>query len=264
MKSQTPMLMLALAIIVIVAVALTVALICMNRTEGPLPNGETTVAPSDATLPIEEPTQDRTELTTQERTEATLATERPSTEATTAAPQPILPDVSNGLSFVSYGDGTCKVGGIGTCVDACVVIPEYSPMGDRVIEIGLGAFFECSTVTAIQIPSTVQRIGELAFGACRNLVYISVSEENAFYCDVDGVLYSEDMSTLLAYPPMRAGDSMTIHATTTVIKEMAFRDCVYLKTVHYTGTAEQWDSILIGARNYSLTAASMTFANAGK
>jgi hypothetical protein len=63
---------------------------------------------------------------------------------------------------------------------------------------------------------------------------------------------------------MRAGNTATISVSTTEILEMAFYNCAYLTHVHYTGTAEQWEHISIGSKNYSLTAAAKTFGNGGK
>ena len=43
---------------------------------------------------------------------------------------------SQGLAYISNGDGTCFVSGIGTCTDTDVVIPAVSPAGDTVTGIG--------------------------------------------------------------------------------------------------------------------------------
>ncbi len=257
MKVQTQILLIALAVAFTVALALTVILICAGSANREAPPEQTTATrtPVPSTVP----------QSTQAPLHSIPQTTTPTTVASTKEPEPILPDVSNGLSFVSLGSGLCRVDSIGSCTDACVVIPEYSPHGERVVEIAEGAFFSCATMTAVQIPETVKSIGDLAFAACRNLVYISVSDGNEFFRDIDGVLYTADEGTLICYPPMRAGEEMTVRACTTVIKDMAFYGCVYLKTVHYTGTAEQWERMLIGSRNHSLLAASMTFAsNVGK
>lgn len=258
MKPQAQIMMIALAIAFAVALILTIALLCVNSTgRSPSPSAQTTSPLTSAPLITIAPIVTETTATTAQATTETTAA--------TTEPTPILPDISNGLSFFSLGNGLCRVESIGTCLDACVVIPEYSPHGDRVVEIAEGAFFSCATMTAIQIPSSVKSIGDMAFAACKNLVYISVSDENEFYRDIDGVLYTADEGTLICYPPMHAGEEVTVRACTTVIKDMAFYGCTYLKLVHYTGTAEQWEKVLIGSRNHSLLAAAMTFAsNVGK
>ena len=80
---------------------------------------------------------------------------------------------SEGLSFLSNGDGTCIVG-IGTCTDTKLMIPSESPAGDLVVGIGGGAFFECGNITSVIIPSTVTSIGQDAFAYCSNLEYIDI------------------------------------------------------------------------------------------
>lgn len=252
MKPMTQTLMIALAIVFSIALSLTVSLICLSYADGSsIPEEE-----SDKTYPVQ--TTGIFPLVTEPlppaETTAALTTPEVTTEAET-----LLPDVSNGLKFVSNRNGTCRVTDIGTCTDACVVIPSYSPMGDRVVEIDDGAFFGCATVAVVQIPATVKKIGDLAFAACPNLMYLSVSAENSVYRDVEGVLYSADLAVLIQYPPMRAGNELLIRAETTLIKEMAFYSCTYLKSILYTGSPQQWEDIVIESKNYSLTAAAKTF-----
>ncbi len=248
MKSpMTQMLMLALAIVFSMALALTVALICLSY-----------VREDSATAP---PDEESTVLSTPALSTGSVTTYLlPDASMSTTDPEPIEPEpLPNTLEYFSNGNGTCSVGGIGTSTDACVVIPELSPSGDRVIAIAPGAFYGLSGISAIQIPSGVASIGELAFANCPDLVYISVSRQNAYYCDVDGILYTSDGSTLLLYPPMHAGSTVIISPLTIRIAEMAFYRTAYLTHVHYNGTPEQWELISIAPRNYALTAASKTF-----
>ncbi len=254
MKTQPPVLMIGLAVIFAVALILTLVLICMSF------SGIASNLPEESGTDGQPPLSLSPLPTGSEANTGGIllppGSSAATTEATTAA---TLPDIGNGLSYLSYGNGTCKVSGIGSCIDACVVIPEYSPAGDLVIEIAPAAFYECATVTAVQIPASVERIGELAFAACNNLMYISVSSQNVAYCDVDGVLYNASRSTLILYPPLHAGTELFLDRRTVRIAEMAFYRCAYLKTVHYLGSPEEWDAMLIGSKNYALAAASMTF-----
>lgn len=236
MLARSHTVLLAFAIVFAMGMALAVAILCIPMVSNEAPNEPSTELDAPSTSP-------KSEALTESETE----------------PTPILPDVSNGLQFTSLGNGTCALTGIGVCVDACIVIPEYSPFGDRVTEIVPRALYGASTVTAIQIPASVRVIGELAFAACENLMYISVSNANPYFCDADGVLYTLDRSVLLCYPPMRAGSVAVIEAATVKISDMAFYGCVYLTSVQYQGSPEQWEQIVIGSKNYSLTAAAKTF-----
>ena len=168
-------------------------------------------------------------------------------------------EAPGGLRYASRGDGTCRLVSIGSCADACVVIPELAPTGDRVTAIDARAFYGSSTVTAVQIPASVRQIGELAFANCPNLLYISVSPQNATYCDIDGVLYTADERTLIQYPAKRAGEEVLIRGVTVEICDMAFYNCATLCRVTFAGSAEQWETIRIGIKNYSLTAAAKRF-----
>lgn len=239
MKTHSQILAISITAAVAMALALAVALFCISYIEEPAPQKPTGKETSHVS---ENGSSDGTG------------------QGTTDAPT--VPSYSSGLRFSTNGDGTCVLSGVGECGDVCVVIPEYAPSGERVTSISAMAFYGCTTVTAVQIPASVQSIGDLAFSACTNLAYISVSEGNPCYRDVDGVLYTADLRTLLIYPPMRAGVHMTITAATVEIRDMAFFGCTYLKRIAYVGTAEEWELIRIGSKNYSLTAASVTFEGA--
>ncbi len=246
---KTPMtqaFMMILAVVFATALALTVILLCMTYLRGDVSQ--------------ERPSYDDTDTRTESETLPTVVL--PDIVTTTLPPEEekAPAELGNGLAFASSGDGTCTLIGIGTCIDACVVIPEYSPAGDRVTSVSARALYGCVQINAVQIPASVDFIGALAFANCPNLVYISVSDQNEEYCDVDGILYTSDGRALLLYPPMRAGNAVTLSVVTTEIMEMAFYNCAYLSHVYYTGSPEQWESISIGSKNYSLIAAAKTFS----
>ena len=53
--------------------------------------------------------------------------------------------------------------------------------------------------------------------------------------------------------------SINIPVGVTSIPEGAFSDCLYLKTVYYSGTSEQWDNITVGDLNDSFLNANVVF-----
>lgn len=245
MKMQNQILLVALAVVFAIALALTIAIICiavMQREEPDM--GEELVYPPEWTQPFisNEPIATLPDANVTEGTETTF-------------------DPGNGLAYESNRNGTCTLVGIGTCAENFIIIPEKSPHGDTVTAIAPKALMGCETATAIQVPETVVSIGELAFAGCSNLVYISVSKYNPFYCDIDGVLYTKGGGTLLLYPPMHTGSSLYLSSTVYQIADMAFYQCAYLSSIRYEGTAEQWHLIDIGVKNYSLTAASVIFSS---
>ena len=62
--------------------------------------------------------------------------------------------------------------------------------------------FNCDgVVEVINIGADVLEIDGKSFYSCWALQRIEVDENNPNYCDLDGVLYSKDMKTLICYPP---------------------------------------------------------------
>lgn len=88
-------------------------------------------------------------------------------------------EYSSGLDFVSLGDGTCYVAGIGKCEDDEILIPRKSPGRDTVIGIGEYAFEKCKDITYVRIPESVEYIGYAAFVECTKLSNIAIAEDNS-------------------------------------------------------------------------------------
>lgn len=203
--------------------------------------------------PTEEPTEKETEVPTVKETEA--PTEEPTEKETEEQTEP-----APSLEYISYGNGTCSVSGIGDYKDAYVIIPEKSPSGDVVTSIEDKAFFENPNIIAVQIPSTVMSIGKMAFGGCSSLVYVSVDAKNKVYTDINGVLFSKDKTSLLLFPAANQTTEIAISASVTEIADMAFFSTPYLKYIKYGGTLADWNKIKIGEKNYGIYSASLSFA----
>lgn len=78
-------------------------------------------------------------------------------------------------------------------------------------------------MTSITIPSSVIAIDDIPpFNGCYNLVDIIVDENNPVYKSIDGVLYSKDGKTLIAYPEGKTTTSFTIPDNVTSISSSAF------------------------------------------
>ena len=174
-------------------------------------------------------------------------------EETTTAP----PTVEKSLEYKSNGNGTCTLIGVGDLTDSCIIIPEKSPAGEVVTTIGKKAFYNNASINAVQIPSTVTHIEEMAFGGCTSLIYISVSTDNKSFTDKGGILFSLDEKTLIHYPALRGNDTLNIPASVTEISAMAFYGCSSLKYISYDGEVTDWAKIKIGESNYSLYAISI-------
>lgn len=83
-----------------------------------------------------------------------------------------------------------------------ITIPdEYD--GAPVTKISDFAAVNVENLEVINIGKNVKEIGNWAFENNQKLTAFNVSEENPYFCDVDGVLFTKDMKTLLFYPAAR-------------------------------------------------------------
>lgn len=136
---------------------------------------------------------------------------------------------------------------------------EYT-VPDTTEKIGNYAFNSCS-FEKITLGAGIKEIGNSVFGDCNSLLNIEVSAANQYYKSVDGVLYSKDGKTLIAYPGGRTEKSFKIPDGVTAIAEGAL-DCSSLtelyipksvtempflsyniKNIYYSGTETDFNSI---------------------
>lgn len=129
---------------------------------------------------------------------------------------------------------------------------ESIEIPDSVTTIERAAFHGCSSLTDVYIPDSVTEIGNQTFTNCSNLKSIvlsagitSIAEQVFRECTAltsieipDGV--SEIKSS--AFMSCEVLESITIPVSVTSIETGAFVSCNKLKTVHYSGTKEQWSS----------------------
>lgn len=125
-------------------------------------------------------------------------------------------------------------------------------LGNSITHIGISVFKGCESLTSISIPdSTVEIKGsvfsdtglvELKLGSglrkatkhmvedAPSLAKIEVSPESQYFSSEDGVLFSKDKTTLVAYPDGKPGSHYVIPSTVTTLGELAFKNSS-LKTV---------------------------------
>ena len=83
--------------------------------------------------------------------------------------------------------------------------------------------FNRTGVKTLDLPASVQEIGDRAFAGAEKLRSIHVDENNPYFTDVDGVLYTKDMTELI-YCPYRAEGSFKLPVSVTKIDSFAFAD----------------------------------------
>ena len=105
---------------------------------------------------------------------------------------------TKGLMYIKTGIGySVKVG---SATDAEIVIPEKYK-GEPVVGIWKEAFQDCTFITSISIPSSVESIGEAAFDGCTGLksLIIPNSVTNIGHGVVTNCTALETLTTPIAY-----------------------------------------------------------------
>ncbi len=101
-----------------------------------------------------------------------------------------------------------------------IVVPK------TVTTIGYAAFSDCTNLESIELGSNVKSIHICSFGSAyggtKNLKSITVQEDNSYYCDIDGVLFSKDGTVLSKYPASKDGKTYTVPSGVKRIGALAF------------------------------------------
>ena len=111
--------------------------------------------------------------------------------------------------------------------------------GTDAINIGSWAFASTG-LTSVAIPGTAT-VGMCAFISCAQLTEAVIGEG---VTTIPGSCFESDAAL----------ESVTLPVSLTTVEADAFCDCSGLKTVHYAGTQEQWNTVSVDSGNDSLTA----------
>lgn len=121
------------------------------------------------------------------------------------------------LRKVTIGSGVKEIEGYP--FDGCSI--EILIIENGIESIGY-ASFRGGAFESVMIPASVKKINYGVFEHCNNLKEITVDPANKYYKDIDGVLFSKDCKTLVAYPSGKEGKSYEVPAGTETIATEAF------------------------------------------
>lgn len=143
---------------------------------------------------------------------------------------------------------------------------------NSVVSLGNSIFYYCMGLETVKIGSGVTTIGSAPFYRCTALKSIEVDGANANFESVDGVLYSKDKTTLMAYPNQRAAQydiiegvyfignnafyycdnvtAVTMPNTVMTIGKEAFAECTKLESINFSTALQS-----IGEKSFSYCSA---------
>lgn len=144
-----------------------------------------------------------------------------------------------------------------------VTVPSEVIVGDvtyTVTAIGKKAFANrtgserATKVTGVNLPATIKNIRTAdpsAFQYCQGITFINVDAANEYYKSEDGIVFTIDGKTLVAYPGGKSGSSYTIPDGVENLAGKAFTDCINLVEVHLPGITELPDACFARCSNLS-------------
>lgn len=93
---------------------------------------------------------------------------------------------------------------------------ESVTLPPSITSIGTSAFLGCVSLETINIPAKVATVGNGSFARCASLQTITVDEDNAKFMAEDGILYTKNMTALVAYPAGKNGSYVMPEAVTVI------------------------------------------------
>ncbi len=182
----------------------------------------------------------------------------------------------DGMTYAISGFGTvqlvCAMGLEHITVPECVeylgtsyTVTSIGRMENGFFEIGSIAFdYETENTTfvtlTVSVPKTVIFIWDGAFDI-DSLVSINVAEDNESFTSDNGVLFTEDMSTLIKYPAGRTDTSYTVPDGVVKIAGGAFAKFYYNRTLSLRTITLGRDTEIIGIVNYGYGYTDLTHGN---
>lgn len=112
--------------------------------------------------------------------------------------------------------------------DNCSNLTEvYIP--DTVETIKRGAFFKCSNIKRIHIGKNCSSID--LFDYCNKVESVEIDKDNPYFISLDGVVFSKDMKRLIYFPRNKSIASYTVPVGVEDIDEEAFKECNNIREI---------------------------------
>lgn len=127
----------------------------------------------------------------------------------------------------------------------CTALSEVT-IGDKTETLGNTLFYECPAIGSVAIPASVTSIGNGILTGTSSLTEVTVAAENAAYRAVGNIIYTADMTTVMAAPGGIADWNVVLPEGVTTVNAMAFRKCANLKSILLPSTVTELGNIAFG------------------
>ena len=143
------------------------------------------------------------------------------------------------FEHVDFGENT--ITGIHTqCFSGCTSLKSFEI--PNTVKFIRGNAFVRTGLESINIPSSVESIGGGFVGRCASLTEITVDAENQYFVSVSGVLFSKDLTTLVAYPVGLEATEYSVPEGTTTLGDHCLYETTNLTIVHLPSTLTKIDT----------------------
>ena len=124
-----------------------------------------------------------------------------------------------------------------------IVLPE------GLTSIGNNAFNYCTALADVTLPASLTDLDGNPFSSCSALREYKVAESSQYFTVKDGILFSKDLTQLIACPTSNNIGNYTVPATVKSIASKAFYDCNLLTSITMTGVVSIGESAFYGCHN---------------
>lgn len=152
----------------------------------------------------------------------------------------------NNLKHISLPKGLQKLGR--NVFSSCVSLVEIE-LPEGVTEIGDNVFNNCRALEQVTLPASLSWLKSNPFSSCGALKEYRVAEGSEYLTVQDGILFSKDMTQLIACPPSKELGDYTVPATVKKIASMAFYGCNLLTSITMTEVVSIGESAFNGCYN---------------
>lgn len=163
--------------------------------------------------------------------------------------------ISLGLEYIlSEDESHYIVTGPGTCLEEHLVIDD-SYEGKPVAGIGDNAFAGCDFLKSVTMPDTLGFLGEAVFAGCKNLQQVAIPDSvtklgNGIFDSCAALDVVSLPKGLEALPEgMFTGCGLREVYLPEAVREIGayvFLGCDRLQTIHFAGTLQDWESVILG------------------